>query len=53
MFACLQVEAIYSVKCFLLSEARLSIREMLACFDMQLSVACFKKERFICQALKS
>lgn len=53
LFACLQMESIYFAKCCLLSEARLCIREMLACFDKQLSVACFKKECFICQALKS
>lgn len=45
-FACLQMESIYSAKCWLLSEARLCIREMLACFDKQLSVACFKKGVF-------
>lgn len=51
--ACLQMESIYFAKCFLLSEARLRAREVLACFDKQLSVACFEKECFICQALKS
>lgn len=53
LFACLQVTAIYFAKCCLLSEARLCIREISVCFDMHPSVAWFKKERFICQALKS